>query len=258
MKKRILSLLLVLVMLLGMLPTVALAADGTLSTEKDDDGTEYYLIYDASDLAAFRTKVHNASWGDVFNARLKDDVTLSGEWEPIGKPADWSIGFSGAAFNGIFDGEGHTVSGLSINYNGTGSTCLGLFGDTNAATIRNLTVNGNITVTLPEECKSDCMVYAGGVVGQAYLTTLEAVASHVNVTCTNNGKATTTVGGLIGNGHRAKLSQCANYGTIQSADVNENSNAGGLTGILTSSNGSACEITNSERHNNHRRTDSDH
>ena len=47
MKKRILSLLLVLVMLLGMLPTVALAADdgwdGTTKTEPEKSGDVYQI-----------------------------------------------------------------------------------------------------------------------------------------------------------------------------------------------------------------------
>ena len=58
MKKRILSLLLALVMLLGLLPTVALASGGAPTTETAKDGKTYYLIEDEADLKWFRDQVN--------------------------------------------------------------------------------------------------------------------------------------------------------------------------------------------------------
>ncbi|MEI3502879.1 MAG: hypothetical protein V8Q42_04140 [Anaerovoracaceae bacterium] len=38
---------------------------------------------------------------------LTDDIELSGQWEPIGSDESYN-------FAGIFDGDGHTISGISI------------------------------------------------------------------------------------------------------------------------------------------------
>ena len=66
MKKRIIALLLALVMVVGMLPTVALAADAPI---QDEDG--YYQLTNEADLKWFRDKV-NAGEGTI-NARLMAD-----------------------------------------------------------------------------------------------------------------------------------------------------------------------------------------
>ena len=80
MKKRILSLLLALVMLLGMLPTVALAADdgwdGTTKTEPEKSG-DVYQIGTAAELAWFRDEV-NSGKGTI-NATLTADIDLNNQ-----------------------------------------------------------------------------------------------------------------------------------------------------------------------------------
>ena len=66
---------------------------------------------------------------------LTDDITLTREWEPIGK--------SNKPFSGVFDGQNHTISNLCIrNYN---QDRVGLFGCIDGATIRNVVVYGNIS-----------------------------------------------------------------------------------------------------------------
>ena len=91
MKKRILSLLLALVMLLGMLPTVALAADdgwdGTTKTEPEKSG-DVYQIGTAAELAWFRDEVNSGK--STLNATLTADIDLNNqEWTPIGIPVGW-------------------------------------------------------------------------------------------------------------------------------------------------------------------------
>ena len=223
MKKRILSLLLALVMLLGMLPTVALAADdgwdGTTKTEPEKSG-DVYQIGTAAELAWFRDEV-NSGKGTI-NATLTADIDLNNqEWTPIGQ------GYS-AQFTGTFDGNQHTISGLKIAA-ATGSE-IGLFGPISGATIKNLIVKGSVSVTVASSAYMP--VYVGSVVGQSNgNTTLIQVASYVNVTCTNeNSSAAAAVGGLIGNGYSTTIQSCANYGAL-TVEGKGDANVGGLSGM---------------------------
>ena len=77
MKKRILAWVLALVMIVGLLPTITLAADLSGSGTKDDP----YLIATADDLAAFRDLVNSVGAGktSTLYAKLTDNIDLSGQ-----------------------------------------------------------------------------------------------------------------------------------------------------------------------------------
>lgn len=64
------------------------------------DGQEYYLLTTAEDLLAI---------GDVYplsgNYMLANDITMSGEWSPLGNSKN--------PFTGIFDGNGYTIYDLT-------------------------------------------------------------------------------------------------------------------------------------------------
>lgn len=225
MKKRILSLLLALVMLLGMLPTVALAADdgwdGTTKTEPEKSG-DVYQIGTAAALAWFRDEVNSGK--STLNATLTADIDLNNqEWTPIGQ------GYS-AQFTGTFDGNQHTISGLKIDK--TTGNAMGLFGSiSSSAMIKNLIVKGSITVIASST--SSMPVGVGGVVGEVNgASTLSQVASYVDVTLTSdaayNGYSASMVGGLVGNGYSTTIQSCANYGTVTG---NGAVHAGGLSGM---------------------------
>ena len=235
MKKRILSLLLALVMLLGMLPTVALAADdgwdGTTKTEPEKSG-DVYQIGTAAELAWFRDEVNSGK--STLNATLTADIDLNNqEWKPIGNSTthnDENWNPVTHLFSGTFDGNQHTISGLKIAA-ATGSE-IGLFGLISGATIKNLIVKGSVSVTVASS--SYKMVAAGGVVGQVNrASTLSQVASYVDVTLTNNSTYASMVGGLVGNGSSVTIQECANYGTISSTDKNSDANVGGLSGLYS-------------------------
>lgn len=85
-----------------------------------------------------------------------DDVPASGnEWTPIGN--------SDNSFNGIFDGDGHTVGGLYVPDT---TECPGLFGmGGDDAVIRNLIVVGTICAG---ESAGDACVGVGGICAASY------------------------------------------------------------------------------------------
>lgn len=106
---------------------------------------------------------------------LANDIEFDGEWTPIGDAEDNSTQFSG-----VFDGNGHKISGLSISAN---EKC-GVFSVIKAGTVRNLYVSADVKAEntigiitgelrggVIENCHVSGTVYAwgniaGGVVGK--------------------------------------------------------------------------------------------
>ena len=82
--------------------------------------------------------------------QLVNDIELTSEWLPIG---NYENGSNYVAFAGVFDGAGHTISGL--NTTEADYDAQGLFGCVQAAHITNLTVEGNVVGNS----------YVGGIVG---------------------------------------------------------------------------------------------
>jgi len=97
---------------------------------KNDDG--FYEIGTKEDLIWLSETVNS---GDgVINAVLVDDITFDGEdFTPIGSLTNH--------FNGVFDGQGHRISGIVID--APSKDYMGVFGCSDGV-IRNLTVNNYI------------------------------------------------------------------------------------------------------------------
>ena len=194
MKKRILAWTLALVMIVGLLPTITLAADLSGSGTKDDP----YLIATADDLATFRELVNSVGAGktSTLYAKLTDNIDLSGQtnWTPIGLS-------SSKVFAGEFDGNGHTISGLTIKDATT--QYQGLFGYVKNGTIKNLTVEGSVKTSSNN---------AAGIVGYGYPVTIENCTNEVAVTSTAKGN----IGGVVGvAGSGSSLKNCKNKAAIK-------------------------------------------
>ena len=194
MKKRILAWVLALVMIVGLLPTITLAADLSGSGTKDDP----YLIATADDLAAFRTAVNTKanSGTNKFYAKLTANIDLSEQdnWTPIGLS-------SSKVFAGEFNGNGHTISGLTIKAATT--QYQGLFGYVKNGTIKNLTVEGSVKTSSNQ---------AAGIVGYGYPVTIENCTNEVAVTSTAKGN----IGGVVGvAGSGSSLKNCKNKAAIK-------------------------------------------
>jgi len=104
-------------------------------------------------LKEFRDAVNGGNGYAGKTVKLTADLDLSSEanWKPIGN----LVAYPGQSFNGIFDGDNHVISNLTVNDNTPNHAVAGLFGSVVNGTIKNLTVkNVNIQSTH----------FAGGIV----------------------------------------------------------------------------------------------
>ncbi len=177
-----------------------------------------YQIGSGGELAWFAQEV-NAGRGAAYNAVLTKDIDLGDEpWTPIGQ-------YARNAYKGVFDGQGYTIKRLKIT--GSTSNHYGLFGVVGSGTVRNLTVEGTVTVT-----GSGSSSYGiAGIVGTMNDGTTGTVENCVNK-ATISG--TQNVGGIVGyvaGGNYAsskEITGCVNTGTVSSNSYN----AGGIVGYI--------------------------
>ena len=173
-----------------------------------------YQISTADQLKLFRDKVNSSKTSDETKicVVLTADIDLKNEaWTPIGIGKDTRK--EDLPYSGTFDGNGHTISGLNVNY---GDKNGGLFCHVKSATIKNLTVAGSVTYS-----SGDGIVY-GGIVGCANSSTIE--------NCTNRCTVTGTwyAGGIVGWSVDSDIIGCANFGNISSPF-----RSGGICGRIT-------------------------
>ena len=205
--KRILALLLAAVLVVSLLPVMALA-DGEPAQV---DGV--YQIGTAAEMKWFADAVNAEMEKEAglvtMDAVLTADIDLGGaEWTPIAG----ATAYVTYAYAGTFDGQGHSVTGLSVS----GGSNLGLFGIVNGGTIKNVRVSGTVTGSS----------YVGGVVGKIQTGTVENCSMSGSVTA--NAK-TAYAGGIVGgfNAAGATVSGCVNTASVTGT------NAGGILGQST-------------------------
>lgn len=210
MKKRIGSLLLVVAMCLTLLPIAAFAVDD----EETAAAPEKFVITSVSDLQTFADAVNEGDYNGKTDAvvTLDADLDLAGiAWIPMG---DTSHDFAGT-----FDGQGHTISNLTI---GTADAPItgelaGLFGVVEG-TVKNLfldevSVNANV-----EYYVGGLVAYAVGPIENCHITKLDMDA------------VAPGVGGLIG----YATSGSSIYGCSVSGEIAVKSGCQGVGGFIGS------------------------
>jgi len=215
-KTKLLTLLMAMVMM-AMNPTKVWADDLTPLTEEKctelglaASYVDYYAIGNANDLAWFRDFVNasavveetttypNQSAKAVLTADI-DLSTLSGNWIPIG---------TGATYTGTFDGQGHSITGMSILNYTTGNQ--GFFGTTGeGSNIKNFTLSGEMTSSTSGLSNIGSVVAAAG-----YKTGISDVTSNVTITLTEGTTQNYIAGIAGGRTSRTTLTRCVNNGNI--------------------------------------------
>lgn len=211
------------------------AADfaGGSGTEADP-----YQISDASHLVLLSQKLEEESevgnWDETYTTAyyiLTADISLNDTadfenwadsapaygWEPIGKG-------TGFGFGGVFDGNGHTISGMYINADANldsySQKNYGLFAKVEG-TIRNLTIDQSYI------CVSGGVKNVGAVVGSTVLdeARIENCVSNAVIEIYDDGNA----GGIVGDGSDSTITGCQFGGTISQLD-DQWSHLGGICG----------------------------
>ena len=203
---------------------LALAApqDAARTATGNQDWTAYAVQEDTENPGVYRiTKPEELAWlAQTVNAgentfadktvKLEQDIDLSELCYAVDEDTaiSWTpIGDASHPFKGMFDGGGHTVSGLYISLTGewtssTNKLYQGLFGRVQSGTVQNLIVCGSVSVVNAENKQTR---YIGGVVG-GNAGTVQNCGFYGTVTAkkTNKGvesDSTSSNGGVVGNGN---------------------------------------------------------
>ena len=166
----------------------------SLIPAKDEEG--YYLIATPKDVAAFRAFAMNAD--NASKAKMTADIDMAGiAMQPICSE-DYK-------FRGVFDGQGHALKNVYMNYD---AECCALFYMMQDATVKNLKLTGDYYSS---------QKYIAGIVGKTFGTnTIDNcdVAITINSTVEGDG----THGGILGVNEESGttisncLVNCAMYG----------------------------------------------
>ena len=183
------------------------------------DGEGFYSIGTANDLYWFAQVVNTVN--QSAKAKLTADINYT-----VYKQG-WIGASQGKAFSGTFDGQEHTLT-IDIVNTDLGQT--GLFAYINAATIKNLIVEGSAT-----SAGNNCVGGLGGR-GDGSTSYIQNVIVKTNVSFTGtNGNKDATCGGLFASIHgTAEITNCAFLGSITVPDGYQGN--GGLVGWAGSGN----------------------
>ncbi len=175
--KKVLSIFLACVLMLGTMGTVVFAEDAAVSAwdgETADTSwynaeTNTYQITSAAQLAGLAQLVNG---GNTFSGKtisLGANIDLAGkEWTPIGLTGDK------AGFQGTFNGDGKTISNLTVTLTDGEYLSAGLFGSARYATISNFTMD-TVNLTNYETAGASCNGTAAVVGSAQFPSTIEDV-----------------------------------------------------------------------------------
>jgi hypothetical protein len=189
----------------------------------DESATEYHL----SSAAQFRGLADLVSYNNCsFENKtiyLDCDIDLdSHPWSPIGL-------HSGKPFSGVFDGQSHSITNLLIDTQKFDypdmKDNVGLFGYAVSATIKQISVQGDIEVYSGK--------YIGGIA--AFIKTIEDIYSDIKIVL-HNSVSSSYIGSVLGSAENASRVYCTgeiscDYNSI---GLNAGCYVGGFAGRCTS------------------------
>ncbi len=236
-----------LLLLLSIMASTVMMADGVQPSTKNIGGKTYYAIQTAQHLVWFRDQVNNNGQKSI-NAEFENDIDLStvcgpnvGNWTPICTTSDPN---ETGGWTGTFMGNNHSISNLYINSGNRFQALFGLVG----GTIQDLKVQGTITLSnnvlygaivmvhSTSSAKITNVTSAGSVKGGGSFGGLTALAQGSYESCTNlaniliEGTGSQQCGGLFGSS-MATASKCINEGKIEAVSGTIGQMIGGFAGM---------------------------
>ncbi len=224
------------------------AVDNYIQTSWYNDTLTEYTISTAEELIGFGKLMYQGIKFLDVTIKLDDNINLNSGWTASSKaPTNiWKTG----TFQGVFDGQGHSISGVYADASSTSDGRVGLFRNLEGATVQNLAIlNSYFTGTAVQGVGSICgsatynssttmatdydkfiniyseaIVYCGGnnVGGFVGLVGNKTNGADFE-NCVFAGTVTSTgkyVGGIVGNGNGfpVTITDCVNLGTITALD----------------------------------------
>ena len=201
------------------------------------DAEGHYTVYTAKGLLAWAEAAREGNSRNPVNCTLAADIDMTGQnWTPI------MTGYA-PQYNGVFDGNGHTITGL-------GNCLLG----ENKGEVRNLTLVNPTGLTLPgssfsagavaginEGTIENCHVVGGSVKGYACSGGIVGINGGTIRACSSSAMVTTDGyngrgGGIVGDNAGPVLA-CYATGSVNAGDGMEGAiageNANNYGGIIT-------------------------
>ena len=198
-----------------------------------------YLIATAEQLNAIRL---NYAIGTYYKLIADIDLSNWGNWVPIGGNrayGGWPSNngyahYNSFCFAGVVDGNGHTVSGMTIKidedipilHTGNTEIFFGLFaattgGGSNWGVIKNLTVKDFTIDVTYRNLEKSATVYAGGLAAlssDTQITGCKSVGGKINIQLQTDKEKDPDVnayaGGLVGLSRNAEFTNCSSDSTV--------------------------------------------
>ena len=231
MKKKLLSLLLALCLVMALVPMTAFADENEQSNK--------ISITTVDELLQFAKAVDNGKYDDKTDAvvSLDADLDLTGvAWTPIGSvfAADGTLLHY---FSGKFYGNGHTISNLdfSENYGKTEYPSFGFFSEIYGAEISGLTIQGKLDVS------NSAPVFFGTVAGVVADSKISDCVSDVSFTDTDKYINGTVA--MCGYAINSTIEYCQNKGDFSVMKDTSQFWMGGIAGLAENSTVQYCANT---------------
>lgn len=231
MKKKFLTFLLALCLVMALVPMTAFAEENEQSSKTS--------ITTVDELLQFAKAVDNGEYDDKTDAvvSLDADLDLTGiAWTPIGSvfAADGTLLHY---FSGKFYGNGHTISNLdfSENYGKTEYPSFGFFSEVYGAEISGLTIQGKLDVS------NSGYVYFGTVAGVAADSKIFDCVSDVSFTDTDKYINGTVA--MCGYAINSTIEYCQNKGNFSITKDVSSFQMGGIAGLAENSTVQYCVNT---------------
>ena len=190
--------------------TVSLAAAKDPGYTVSEDG-KTYEVYNAEGLKNIAELV-NEEWKLGINITLTDNIDLTGiDWTPIGKDDN-------KAYTGTFDGNGKTITGLTVTRS---NRYTGLFGF----------IKGTVKNVVLTEVNITSGTFVGGVAGWSFGGNIE----NCSVSGSVSGSSGSDVGGVVGYQQVGSITGCSSSATVKGTE-----RAGGVVGVT---NGGTTPLT---------------
>jgi len=190
---------------LAMVVLLAVSASAGTYSGGDGEPNNPYRIETPADLNEIGS--HPDDFNDCFI--LVNDINMAGflyDTAPVAPDTSSSAGFQGTAFTGIFDGNDHIISNLTIDTAGADKDYLGLFGQIGeSGQVKNVCIE-DVNIIGGHDSS-----FLGGLVGGNYYGTISHCYSKGSV---SGGDASWDLGGLAGYNYDGSISNCYSKGQV--------------------------------------------